>query len=259
MRIAIDASRINRKQKTGVENYSTQLLKYFKKLDHKNSFVLYTPRVGDKEFEDLPKNFVVHKIPFPRFWTQVRFAFALLRDRLDLVFIPSHVSPFFNFKRTVVTIHDIAYKKFPESYPLMQRIYLDLTTKHAIKRASKIITISESTRRDLIKHYGADHNKIFVTYLGYDKASKQVSKPRRGPFGAKNQEIIDQEKAREDLGITKPFLFYLGRLETKKNISNLLKAFYELLARGGDYQVCFGFGKRISFQEFSMFCLSLTV
>jgi len=240
MLIAFDASRVNIKAKTGVENYSTQLLHWLKKFDRKNQYILYTPKASDPEFLALPCNFKIKEIYFPRLWTQIRLSWQIIRDKPDILFIPSHVMPFLCRTKCIVTIHDVAFKKFPRDYSWFSRWYLDITTKFAVKKAYKIITISESTKNDLINIYKAEPKKIKVVYMGFGD-DNQKSKVR-------NREI-DFGKIKNKFNIKKDYLFYLGRIESKKNLVNLIKAFYELLAQEEDLQLVLAGKAGFGFEE----------
>ena len=243
MLIGFDASRINIGVKTGIENYSTKLLHWLKKNDHKNQYLLYTPNDNDPEFLDLPPNFHIKKFTFPFFWTQLRLAWCLLfcKQKPDLVFVPSNAIPFlfilFNRRiKKVVTIHDVAFKYFPSSYSFINRFYLNLSIIFSVKFADKIITISQTTKNDLIKFYGADEKKIEVTYLGFAAGDEEIKKE-------------DVERTKEKFGINKEYLFYLGRIETKKNIVNLVRAFYELLSEEYDLQLVLAGKKGFGFEK----------
>lgn len=249
MIIGIDASRVNIKRKTGVEAYSANLIYWFKKLDPSNypdggryhhQYILYTPNASSLALLDLPANFRIREISFPRLWTQIRLAYQLIKEKPDVMFIPSHVMPFLPFKsKKVVTIHDVAFKYFPESYSTFSRNYLDLTTRHAVKHADKIITISQTSKDDLVKFYQADEEKISVIYLGFEE-----------PKIKKGDLVINQWKAIADkFKITKPYLLYIGRVENKKNIGNLIKAFYEILVKGQDLQLVLAGAKGYGFDE----------
>jgi len=253
MIIGIDASRVNVKKATGVENYSTNLLLWFKKIDpsnyadggkYHNQYILYTPKKDTLELMDFPANFQIREIPMKRLWTQIRLAYDLFRNAPEIFFIPSHVMPFLPFKsKKVVTIHDAAFKYFPESYSTFSRNYLDFTTRFAVKRADKIITISETTKDDLVKFYQADESKIQVIHLGYDEP-----KIKKADFDQNKWNAI-----REKFKITGPYLFYIGRIENKKNIGNLVKAFYEILTSGGELQLVLAGGKGYGFEEIEKF------
>lgn len=234
MVIGIDASRANKKNKTGVEWYSYYLIQELKKLNEARDFkfILYTPEELKGDLNILPKNWRVKilKWPVKYLWTQIRLAQEVIFNPPDILFIPSHALPIFCSPRyirrlvkktdrikTVITLHDLGFERFPQTYSFYQRIYLRFVYKWAVRYASKVITISEFTKKELIDLYKADPQKIEVVYLGYDSSIFQ-------PIDDKKQ--IDQ--ILEKYKIKKPYILYVGRLEKKKNITNLIKAFREI-------------------------------
>lgn len=105
--------------------------------------------------------------------------------------------------------------------------------------SDKIITISQTTKNDLIKFYGAKEDKIKVIYLGYD-----APKGGKESFNDVKWEVIE-----EKFKINKPFLLFIGRVEKKKNIANLIKAFYEVLSTGADLQLVLAGTKSKDYEE----------
>ncbi len=145
MVIGIDASRANRKYKTGTEWYSFYLIKKLAKLDSENKYILYTDKpltadlldltedkITNHEIEDANSqsrhqiikspynNFKVKvlKWPFSFLWTQVRLSIEMLFCELDILFIPAHALPIIHPKKSVVTIHDIGFEKILGLYSL---------------------------------------------------------------------------------------------------------------------------------------------
>jgi glycosyltransferase involved in cell wall biosynthesis len=203
----IDASRFsNTDQKTGVENYSFHLIGALATLAPGEITLISPKKVG------LPLPQII--IPFPRLWTQVRLSFECWKNKkIDNLFVPSHLMPLIHPKRTTITIHDVAFKRFPQSYGWLSRLYLDWGARYAVKHAWRIIVPSETTRNDLIEFYKADPAKITVIPLGFEPESKPLHP--------------DQEaQILEKYGIhAKRYFLFLGRIETKKNIQTLIDAF----------------------------------
>jgi glycosyltransferase involved in cell wall biosynthesis len=206
--IGIDASRSNTAQKTGTEYYSYEIINRIIKIGD-NFFRLYSrePLTYLKE-----ANNVENKVmKFPRLWSQIRLSYEIFVNPPDVLFEPAHTIPLYHGKKTVVTAHDIGFKHFPELYTPLERIYHDFCMGFSLKRATKIITISNATRDDLIKVYKADPKKITVIYHGYDEK--------------KYYPLSAGEQAPESIKKLMPYIFFIGRLEAKKNIKNLVKAF----------------------------------
>jgi len=207
--IYIDASRYNNtEQKTGVENYSYFLINELAKLAP-DDITLISPRKID-----LPVRQII--MPFKRLWTQIRLSWEILTNKkIDNLFIPSHVMPLIHPKNTTITIHDVAFKHYPESYGLCSRWYLNFGTKYAVKHAKRIIVPSAVTRSDLIHFYKADPQKISVIPLGYSATRHPDSNLTASRLKFYNLE-------------SKKYFLYIGRIETKKNTGTLIKAFKEI-------------------------------
>jgi len=214
MRIGIDASRATQSFKRGPEQYSFYLIKALAEIDPKNQYLLYSPRSSDEELADLPPNFSWKIIPFPRLWTQIRLSLKMLKEPPDVLFIPSHVVPIFHPKKTVLTIHDLGYKYVPEVYTPFARFYENFSLKFLVKKATKIITPTEATKQDLIKFTGIDPAKIVVIYHGFDQKLYKPSTAEKSSFS---------------------YILFLGRLEQKKNLIGLIKAF-EILRQDNKIQ-----------------------
>ena len=272
MLIGIDASRANRDHKSGTEWYSYYSIRWLAKLDNKNQYILYTdkPLRGglldlttdqyianlnqreenkfDKDGYQIIKsrynNFRAKILtwPFDFFWTLGRLSFEMLIHRPDVLFVPAHSLPLFFPKKTITTIHDIAFEKDKSLYQvdnigpeqrLLRKIlgflikiftggeygsnsrdYLKWSTRFALKHAKRIITVSRSSRDEILKTYKAEAEKIKVIYNGYNKLLYRKINDSR-----KIEKILDK------YGLEKPFILYVGRLEKKKNTPLLIDAF----------------------------------
>lgn len=208
MKIGIDASRINVEQKTGVENYSHEVIKRLIS-DRKNNYLLWCNKHLPNEFR---KNNTAEKIVRQsRLWTQFGLALGTYCVKTDVTFIPSHVIPIFGRGRYVITIHDLAFDYFPELYTKRELIYHHLAVRIALFKSKSIIVPSQTTKDDLIKLYHASSDNIYVIPHGVDHHRFKVNNSRH-------------EKPL-DFGIKKPYILYAGRIEKKKNLINLVKAY----------------------------------
>ncbi len=206
MNIGIDASRAFIKEKTGIEEYSYQLIRNLAMMDLKSHQIfLYAKKNSVIDF-NLPSNFKLKVISLNKFWTQIGLASEMMKNKPDILFVPSYTIPQAHPAKTIVTIHGLEYKYFPECYSIKERLFLELNTLFSIKWSSKIIVPSESTKRDLIKFYKVDDGKISVVYHGVRSQKFIKSKVHK----VKNNEFN---------------ILFVGRLEKRKNIVNLIKAF----------------------------------
>ena len=213
MVIGIDASRANRDKKTGVEWYSYCLIQELKKIIPENiGVILYTDKPLNGELAKLPPNWQekILKWPFNYFWTQGRLSLEILFNPPDILFIPSSAIPFICPKIVFTTIHDVGFKKLPRCYSLLERIYLDWSTKFAIKKCVKIFVPSEFTKKELINYFKVDENKVVVAPLA------PVNVPTIG-----DDTKLDFEK----FDFNSEFILFIGRPTPKKNILRIIEAF----------------------------------
>jgi glycosyltransferase involved in cell wall biosynthesis len=196
--IAIDASRsIDGVQKTGVEVVSDALLRHFASR-HEPTTLFYTPQ----EIPWLPKD-AQDIIVRHRFWTIIGLSLAMLRDKPDVLFVPVHTLPFFCPKKTVRVIHDVSFLRHPEAYSLRERTYMKFDVWRAKRICTSIIVPTEAVKRDLVELLDWDEKKIVVTGWGVPQNSLGLVP-----------------------GVTEvPFILFIGRIETKKNVANIIRAF----------------------------------
>ena len=210
MKIGIHAKGAFKYERTGVEEYVYQLLKHFAMLDEStsHSFLLYTPYHKDTLY--LPKNFSVRQLRSLFFWTKFRLSLKMLFDAPDVLFIPTNFLPFFYPSRTVATIHGLEFEYFPEAFAPSQVAYLRKGTRRVVRSAKKIIVPTNAGKKDLITFYKADPNKIIVIQHG---VNPQVAYHHRYP-------PIDEQ-----------YILFVGKLEKKKNVQSIVKAFAVLKER----------------------------
>jgi glycosyltransferase involved in cell wall biosynthesis len=237
MRIAIDASPAAKERRTGTEFYTLHLILALARLDTSNEYTLLLNDRLPEEFQGLPANFRSRLLPQRWMWAQTRLPRELRSERPDVFFAPANVIPFFHPPVCVTTIHDVAFHYFPECYSPFARWYLELTTRFALRRAASIIAVSRATKEDLVSVYGVDPARVEVVHSGVPKA--ELEPP--------SQEKIAQALLR--LGISAPYLLFLGRLETKKNVRRIVEAFFELKERGLPHQLVLGGTPGVGFSE----------
>ncbi|HEY71758.1 MAG TPA: glycosyltransferase family 4 protein [Thermoflexia bacterium] len=148
-----------------------------------------------------------------------RVAFDRLLPHAELFHATEHLLPPLHSIPTVLTVHDLIFRRMPQHHKLLNRWYLNLTMPLYCRRADHIIAISESTRRDLVSAYGLPPEKITVIHEAAD--------PR---FRPQPPETTDAARAR--YGLPERYLLSVGTIEPRKNLSRLLTAFESLYAEG---------------------------
>jgi glycosyltransferase involved in cell wall biosynthesis len=208
MTIGIEAERANHPQKTGVEHYAKQLILNLAEIDKTNTYKLYLRSQPEAWFFKLPKNFSVKVMPFPIFWTQFRLSWEMLFNPVDALFIPASALPLIHPKKSFVTIHDIAWKFYPQAFTPFMRWFLDWSTAFACRHAYRIIAVSESTKKDLVKFYSIKPDKISVVHHGYGQRLK-----------------INDLRFKSQQSIPEKYILFLSTLQPRKNLEGLIEAF----------------------------------
>jgi glycosyltransferase involved in cell wall biosynthesis len=214
MLIGIDASRANKKHKTGVEWYAYYLIEEFKKLDRENQYFLYTDKPLEGALGILPPNFKekVLKWWLPKFWTLGRLSWEMLfGEKPDVLFVPAHTLPLINPRRSVVTIHDIGFERSPEFYKWPDIVYHRFAIKVIKHAAEKIITVSEFSKREIIDVYKIPAEKIVAIPIGFSPLELNIKNVRN--------------EIRKMLSGEIKFALFIGRLEEKKNVWRMVEAF----------------------------------
>lgn len=233
---------------TGVEAYSTAIvraiLRELSVTTHPkfNEVVLYTPRRLPDEIlrstTGAKYSFVRERIiPFPKMWTQVRLSAEMIHEEPDVLFIPSHVLPLVHAERSVVTIHDTAFVHYPDSYSFFQRKYLTFTTWLAVREAKKIIVPSRATKSDLMKSFRCPEGKIAVVPHGFEVSASMGGEQ-------------DDEFLREfGLSQSSKYILYVGRLEEKKNLVRLVRAFAKFSKSHPEWRLILAGGRGFGFEK----------
>lgn len=215
--IGIDASRANAHDRTGTEWYSYQLLQALKKLPAPGlEFRLYSKSFLRDGLEDLPPGWDARILAWKpkRFWNQLRLSWELWRHPVELLFQPTHTLPLVTPKRVVTTLHDIGFERLPRLYRAAELRYHRHSAKLAIRRATRILTVSEFSRQEILERYKLPPERVVATPLGVDRT-------RWRPDISEGE----KEAATAAYRLSGPFIVYVGRLEEKKNIVNLVRAF----------------------------------
>lgn len=229
MKIGFDAKRAFTNF-TGLGNYSRTTVKILADDFPEHSYFLYNPRVPDENqiaFLNLPKHADVHiRIPksffyelFPSLWRRMGITKDIVNDKLDIYHGLSHELPA-GIKKTgiptVVTIHDLIFKRFPEYYKATDRAIYERKFKEACEVADIVIAISEQTKKDIIQFFNIDEKKIRVVYQSCSSIF--------------HQEINTMMlmKVRVKYQLPERFLLNVGTIEKRKNALLIIKALKKL-------------------------------
>lgn len=214
MRFSIDAHAIGR-HLTGNEVYVRSLLEGFASLDKKSEFIAYTSVRGAEEY--VPSRIRTRRVsenPFIRLG--IDLARRVRADAPDLLHV-QYTAPLFCPAPVVVSIHDVSYLEHPEFFPASRRVQLRISVERTVRRAAKILTLSEFSRQGIARSYGLDPEKIAVVPAACAEIFRPVSRPKAKSF----------VEGRFQIGY--PFVLCVGDLQPRKNPLGLIRAFEELV------------------------------
>lgn len=215
---------------TGSGQYLTNLTKALAEVDDYNKYVLLGPQPPSRT-DKSPLPYQVHPVAgFARrqeniekvFWEQLTCPAAARASKADVLHVPYFAPPLIPRIPTVVTIQDIIPLRLPAYRPAGKiKIYMDLVAR-AAKHATMVIAISQHARQDIIDVLHIPSERIRIIYQAIGEEYQPVT----------NQEQI--KAARERYGLGERYIFYIGGLDQRKNVPQLVRAFAHLQAQIGD-------------------------
>ena len=227
MRIGFDAKRAFSNY-TGLGNYSRDTIRVLTTFFSENKYFLFTPKKtlnprlnfikSQKNLNIISPNNLFNKL-FPSYWRTKKIVNDIRFNKIDIYHGLSHELPIGIEKtdvKTVVTIHDLIYLRYPEFFTKFDRKIYDKKFRSACNRADKIIAISKQTKKDIIDFFNIHENKIEVVYQGCNEVFKST----------KNADDISNVKNKFKL--FENYLLYVGSIEKRKNLLTLLESLENL-------------------------------
>jgi glycosyltransferase involved in cell wall biosynthesis len=214
MRFAVDAHAIGR-HLTGNEVYIRSLLGGFAEVDRRSEFITYVSEPGAERW--IPERFTVRRVsanPYSRLgWDLGRLIRA---DNPDLIHV-QYTAPLLSRTPAVVTVHDVSFIEHPEYFTVGRRSQLRLTVGQTVKRAARILTVSEFSRDAILRAYDISSDKVRVIPNAANPQFRVIGRERA------------QRAVRDRLRFDAPFIFSVGDLQPRKNQIGLIAAFSKLL------------------------------
>lgn len=218
LRIGIDATALPANL-SGAGKYIFELVLNLSKIDSYNEYFIFTNSL--KTFSKIePSNFNFREINFSSrlkriLWEQNSLPELTKELQLDILHSPHYTFPIKKLScKKVVTIHDLTFFLFPEFHLKSKKIFFQKFTELATEKADKILTVSENTKKDLIKIFPACKNKTVSVSLGISEHFEK---------GEKDFEFLEKNNLDEN------YLLFVGTIEPRKNVENLLLAYKNLI------------------------------
>jgi glycosyltransferase involved in cell wall biosynthesis len=211
-------SSTNSYRSAGVSRYVEGLLSHVAQVDPEGHYTVFV-RGG----YDLPSSFGQRHTRFATdhpwvrvLWEQTVLPWMVRTEGIEVLHSPINVQPFVLPCRGVVTITDLSFEVFPESFGASRRLYQRVLARQSARRADCVIAISQSTSRDLQKYFGVPRERIAVVYPGVGQAYRPVT------------DVAVLEEFRRCHSLPEKLILFVGTLEPRKNLVTLLRAFAQL-------------------------------
>ncbi|MDQ6843971.1 MAG: glycosyltransferase family 4 protein [Bacteroidota bacterium] len=218
MKIAIEAQRLFRKKKHGMEIVALEIIKELQKINTDDQFFILAKDDEDDRCLPLNKNFLVKKITaklYP-YWEQVKLPQVIKKIKPDLLHCTANTAPLFISTPLVITIHDVIYMESVNfsgsSYQNFGNLYRKFIVPKVARKAKVIITVSEFEKKVIAKKLQVPEEKIRVIYNAVNPQFKRISSAGLLPF--KNKYHLPDK-----------FILHFGNTAPKKNTIGVLKAY----------------------------------
>jgi glycosyltransferase involved in cell wall biosynthesis len=222
MRVAIDARKLH---DFGIGTYIRNLLRHLARLDADSEYVLLCHEDDLGIAAELGPNFraVIEPSPNYSIREQIHVPWVLRRERPDVFHSPHYVLPPAIRCRSVVTIHDTIHLTLPQYLPnRMAYVYAKASMWSASRLSSRILTVSEASKRDIVRLLDVPPDKVVVVYNAIDERFWE------------EPDVESVERVRERFQLHQRFILYAGTIKPHKNLVRLIEAFHELRQTGLD-------------------------
>ncbi|MCB9287466.1 MAG: glycosyltransferase family 4 protein [Lewinellaceae bacterium] len=223
LRIGYDAKRLFNNF-TGLGNYSRTLLANLAEYYPDNAYFLYSPKITRNDETHFFLNSALFNVQLPKrgpgaYWRSFGIKRDLRKHKIQLFHGLSHEIPFGmedSGIRTIVTIHDLIFERFPEHFPLFDRKVYSLKFRYACRHAGHIVAISENTKRDIIEFYDIPPEKITVIYQSCHE--RYMVEKSKKTF----------EELRRRYQLPENYLLTVGSITARKNLMGIVRALEQL-------------------------------
>ncbi|WP_339922126.1 glycosyltransferase family 1 protein [uncultured Cyclobacterium sp.] len=241
MRIGIEAQRIFRKKKHGMDMVALALIRNLQQLDTENEYFIFVNDTEDPSAIKETSNFKIVPLspaPYP-IWEQKNLAKAIKTYHLDLLHCTSNTAPVSCSIPLLITLHDIIYLekinlKEGTWYQRLGNIYRRWNVPKVVKKAAMIFTVSHYEQERIVAHFGLENNEVQVIYNGVANHFKI-------------EDLQKQEAIRLKYDLPESFILFLGNTDPKKNLRGVLKSLAILEEKGIEHHdlVMPDFGKEV--------------
>lgn len=227
MQIAVNTRFLIKERLEGFGHYTHEILSRIVQNHIEHTYRFYFDRPFSPEF--LYSNQVKGKALFPParhpllfyLWYQFSLRRAINSCLPDVFFSPDSFMPLRLQCPSVITVHDIAHQCYPEAISWAQRQYYSHFMPRFLNEAAAVITVSEFSKREILKHYPVSAEKITVIYNGIGAAYKPLPE-------------VERQEIRQQYTQGCPYFLFVGAIHPRKNVARLIEAYTLFRTAGGE-------------------------
>ncbi len=230
MRIGIEAQRVFRLKKGGMDVVVLHLILQLQKMNLPHEFFLFVKKGEDSSWLPTKSNFQIIYVEGENYayWEQVQLPKIIKNYALDIIHFTSNTAPLFlNHSKKILTLHDIMFLERGVNtsfkgtlYQILGNFYRKLIVPQVVKKMDKIITVSHSEKELIMKYFSNIQDKIITVHNGVSHSKFRYT-----------------ENLSQKYKLPMNYFFHLGNTEPRKNTEGLLKAFNQYKKQGGMYDL----------------------
>lgn len=230
MRIALNAQLLSFSssyRQAGISRLIHATIQGLQTVDQQNNYTVF---VGDRR---IPVGYITNqrwrmcasRLPTNKralriLWEQTALPLAVLREQADLLHALAFVGPLICPRPLVITVYDLSFLLFPEAFNRVNRSYLSTMTPISVRKARRVIAISQSTKNDLVRLAHVPAERVDVVYPGLEPGIARVD----------DAALLADFRRRHNL--PEHFVLFVGTLEPRKNVAAIVRAYSLLRKRG---------------------------
>ena len=225
MRIGIEAQRLFRPHKHGMDRVALELIRSLQKIDKENEYFIFVKPDVDNMVVFSTDNFHIVEIEVGAYpiWEQLKLPKLAKAHNCDILHCTSNTAPLALQMPLVTTLHDVIFKEgsvleqltsSASWYQKIGNLYRRLIVNSIVKKSQRLITVSNFERQNISKIYKLDSSKIQTVHNGVNECFKAVVDNKA------------RAKVKQKYNLPEHFLLHLGNTDPRKNTARVLKAFY---------------------------------
>ncbi len=222
MKIGIEAQRLFRKRKHGMEIVTLEIIKHLQKIDKINEYIVYVKDDEDSNCIENTDNFKIKVLPrySHPFWEQILLPKYAKKDKLDILHCTSNTAPIFYNRPILLTLHDIIYLEAinfsGNAYQNFGNVYRRTVVPKSVAHSNHIITVSQYEKQNIVNYFKIDPALVTVVYNGVSANFQPIE-------GEATKELCFLDN------FPNGYILFLGNTAFKKNTVGVLNAYKKLL------------------------------